>query len=103
MQPNAQRPPQRAGLFVVATAFIARSRNKSGGTAFCLEPPMCPAVVGAGNANTVRRFSMSKRFLTSVAAIALIAGVGAINAQGMKSEGGGAGGGAAMEKSAPAG
>jgi hypothetical protein len=33
---------------------------------------------------------MSKRFLTSVAAIALIAGVGAVNAQGTKSEGGGA-------------
>lgn len=33
---------------------------------------------------------MSKRFLTSVAAIALIAGVGAVNAQGTKNEGGGA-------------
>ena len=40
---------------------------------------------------------MSKRFLISVAAIALIAGAGAVNAQGTKSEGGGA----AMQQSAP--
>ena len=32
---------------------------------------------------------MSKRFLISVAAIALMAGAGAVNAQGTKSEGGG--------------
>src|ERR1700742_1673199 len=42
---------------------------------------------------------MSKRFLISVAAIALMAGAGAVNAQGMKNEGGG--GGAGMQQSAP--
>src|ERR1700760_1916444 len=42
---------------------------------------------------------MSKRFLISVAAIALMAGAGAVNAQGMK-EGGGAGG-AGMQQTAP--
>jgi hypothetical protein len=41
---------------------------------------------------------MSKRFLISVAAIALMAGAGAVNAQGMKNEGGG---GAAMQQTAP--
>jgi len=40
---------------------------------------------------------MSKRFLISVAAIALMAGAGAANAQGMKNEGGGA----AMQQTAP--
>jgi hypothetical protein len=40
---------------------------------------------------------MSKRFLISVAAIALMAGAGAVNAQGMKNEGGGA----AMQQSSP--
>jgi hypothetical protein len=40
---------------------------------------------------------MSKRFLISVAAIALMAGAGAVNAQGMKNEGGGAG----MQQTAP--
>jgi hypothetical protein len=40
---------------------------------------------------------MSKRFLISVAAIALMAGAGAVNAQGTKSEGGGAG----MQQTAP--
>jgi hypothetical protein len=39
---------------------------------------------------------MSKRFLISVAAIALMAGAGAVNAQGTKSEGGGA-----MQQTAP--
>ena len=42
---------------------------------------------------------MSKRFLISVAAIALMAGAGAVNAQGMKNEGGG--GGAGMQQTAP--
>src|ERR1700742_5241056 len=41
---------------------------------------------------------MSKRFLISVAAIALMAGAGAVNAQGTKNEGGG---GAAMQQTAP--
>jgi hypothetical protein len=46
---------------------------------------------------------MSNRFMVSVAAIALIAGVGAANAQGgMKNESGGSGG-AAMQHSAPSG
>jgi hypothetical protein len=46
---------------------------------------------------------MSNRFMVSVAAIALIAGAGAANAQGgMKNESGGAGG-AAMQHSAPSG
>jgi hypothetical protein len=40
---------------------------------------------------------MSKRFLISVAAIALMAGAGAVNAQGTKSESGGAG----MQQTAP--
>jgi hypothetical protein len=40
---------------------------------------------------------MSKRFLISVAAIALMAGAGAVNAQGTKSEGGGAG----MQQTSP--
>jgi hypothetical protein len=44
---------------------------------------------------------MSKRFLISVAAIALMAGAGAVNAQGMKNEGGG--GGAGMQQTAPSG
>jgi Protein of unknown function (DUF1236) len=44
---------------------------------------------------------MSKRFLISAAAIALMAGAGAVNAQGMKNEG--AGGGAAMQQTAPSG
>src|ERR1700761_7541754 len=44
---------------------------------------------------------MSKRFLISVAAIALMAGAGAVNAQGMKSEGGA--GGAGMQQTAPSG
>jgi Protein of unknown function (DUF1236) len=43
---------------------------------------------------------MSKRFLISVAAIALMAGAGAVNAQGMKNECGAAGG-AGMQQSAP--
>jgi hypothetical protein len=42
---------------------------------------------------------MSKRFLISVAAIALMAGAGAVNAQGTKSEGGA--GGAGMQQTAP--
>jgi hypothetical protein len=42
---------------------------------------------------------MSKRFLISVAAIALMAGAGAANAQGMKNEG--AGGGAGVQQTAP--
>src|ERR1700743_3437819 len=42
---------------------------------------------------------MSKRFLISVAAIALMAGAGAVNAQGMKYEGGA--GVAGMQQSAP--
>jgi Protein of unknown function (DUF1236) len=41
---------------------------------------------------------MSKRFLISVAAIALMAGAGAVNAQGMKNEGGG---GAGVQQTAP--
>ena len=44
---------------------------------------------------------MSKRFLISVAAIALMAGAGAVNAQGMKNEGGA--GGAGMQQTAPSG
>jgi hypothetical protein len=44
---------------------------------------------------------MSKRFLISVAAIALMAGAGAVNAQGTKSEGAGGGGG--MQQTAPSG
>jgi len=31
--------------------FIARSKNKSGGTANCAEHDTSPFVVGAGNAN----------------------------------------------------
>jgi hypothetical protein len=42
---------------------------------------------------------MSKRFLISVAAIALVAGAGAVNAQGMKNEGGG--GAAGVQQTAP--
>jgi hypothetical protein len=42
---------------------------------------------------------MSKRFLISVAAIALVAGAGAVNAQGLKNEGGG--GAAGVQQTAP--
>jgi hypothetical protein len=49
-----------------------------------------PAVVGAGNAKTVRREEMTNRFLISVAALALIAGTGLANAQGSRESGGGA-------------
>ena len=44
---------------------------------------------------------MTNRFMVSVAALALIAGTGFANAQGMSKEPGGAGGGAAMQHSAP--
>src|SRR5215472_18473006 len=44
---------------------------------------------------------MTNRFMVSVAALALIAGTGFANAQGMSKEPGGAGGGATMQHSAP--
>jgi len=62
--------------------FIARSQNKPGGTADRGEHRASPFVVGAGNANHPRRYSMTNRFMISVAAAALIAGTGFANAQG---------------------
>jgi hypothetical protein len=58
-----------------------------------------PVPLSARAMRTLEEILMSKRFLISVAAIALMAGAGAVNAQGMKNEG--AGGGAAMQQSAP--
>ena len=46
---------------------------------------------------------MTNRFMISVAALALIAGTGMANAQGMNREGGGAAGGAQMQQSQPSG
>ena len=45
---------------------------------------------------------MTNRFMISVAALALIAGTGMANAQGMGKESGGAAGGSTMQHSAPA-
>src|SRR5260370_34825743 len=61
---------------------MAHSQNKIGGTAVIEEHGASPFVVGAGNANTLRRYSMTNRFMMSVAAVALIAGTGFANAQG---------------------
>src|SRR5260370_10732424 len=61
---------------------MAHSQNKIGGTAVIEEHGASPFVVGAGNANTLRRYSMTNRFMMSVAAVALIAGAGFANAQG---------------------
>jgi Protein of unknown function (DUF1236) len=65
-----------------AKLFIAHSQNKPGGTADIAEHHASPFVVGVGNANTPRRYSMTNRFMISVAAAALIAGTGFANAQG---------------------
>jgi hypothetical protein len=50
-----QRPAFQPAFFAVAKAFIARSRNKTDGTTHRKEHLLPAAVVGAGNANTVRR------------------------------------------------
>jgi hypothetical protein len=74
------------------------------GTADIAEHHGSPFVVGVGNANTLRRDSMTNRFMMSVAAAVLIAGTGFANAQGMGGkEGGASGGGAAAQQSAPSG
>src|SRR6267378_857233 len=57
-------------------------KTKLGGTADIPEHRASAFVVGAGNENTVRRYSMTNRFMMSVAAAALIAGTGFANAQG---------------------
>src|ERR1700730_10185896 len=67
-----------------SATFIAHSQNKSGGTADNTEHRASRPVVGAGNANHVRRCSMTNRFMLSVAAAALIAGTGFANAQGTR-------------------
>jgi hypothetical protein len=64
--------------------FIAHSQNKPGGTADNTEHRASRPVIGAGNANHVRRCSMTNRFMLSVAAAALIAGTGFANAQGTR-------------------
>src|SRR5712671_1774569 len=81
--------------------FIAHSQNKPDGTADIREHRAAPFVVGAGNANNVRRCSMTNRFMMSVAAAALIAGTGFANAQGAGM--GRESGGAAAQQSAPSG
>jgi hypothetical protein len=81
--------------------FIAHSQNKPDGTADIREHRAAPFVVGAGNANHVRRCSMTNRFMMSVAAAALIAGTGFANAQGAGM--GRESGGAAAQQSAPSG
>jgi Protein of unknown function (DUF1236) len=67
-----------------SATFIAHSQNKPGGTADNTEHRASRLVVGAGNANHVRRCSMTNRFMLSVAAAALIAGTGFANAQGTR-------------------
>src|SRR5207302_6316746 len=54
----------------------------SAGTAEIAEHRAFRFVVGVGKAKHVRRYSMTNRFLMSVAAAALIAGTGFANAQG---------------------
>jgi len=61
--------------------FTQHSQNKSDGTRKHREHRTAAFVVGAGNAIT-RRYSMSNRFMMSVAIAALIAGTGFANAQG---------------------
>jgi hypothetical protein len=48
--------PASASAFFVAEPFIARSRNKVGGTCFGEEHLISPFVVGAGNAPTEEIF-----------------------------------------------
>jgi Protein of unknown function (DUF1236) len=67
-----------------SATFIAYSQNKPNGTADITEHRASHLVVGAGNANHVRRCSMTNRFMMSVAAAALIAGTGFANAQGTR-------------------
>src|SRR5450631_119820 len=67
-----------------SATFIAHSQNKADGTADNTEHRASRLVVGAGNANHVRRCSMTNRFMMSVAAAALIAGTGFANAQGTR-------------------
>jgi hypothetical protein len=82
-------------------SFIMHSGNKGGGTRFHREHLISPSVVGSGNANTGGENSMTNRFMVSVAALALLAGTGMANAQGMGKESGGATGGGAMQHSSP--
>jgi hypothetical protein len=67
--------------FFCIEPFTPHSQNKSDGTRNFLEHRIALFVVGAGNAIT-RRYSMSNRFMMSVAIAALIAGTGFANAQG---------------------
>jgi hypothetical protein len=67
-----------------SATFIAHSQNKPDGTEIITEHRASRPVVGAGNANHVRRCSMTNRFMLSVAAAALIAGTGFANAQGTR-------------------
>ena len=79
-------------------AFIARSKNKIGGTCDIAEHRTSRFVVGAGNANTRGENSMTNRFMISVAAAALIAGTGFANAQGTGMSREGASGGAMVQQ-----
>jgi len=56
--------------------------KQNDGTAYIAERRVSHFVVGAGNANIRRRYSLTSRFMISVAAAALIAGTGFANAQG---------------------
>jgi uncharacterized protein DUF1236 len=82
----------------VPQSFISHSENKDDGTSDHQEHLISPLVVGAGNANTREEMFMTNRLMLSVAAIALIAGAGAVNAQGT---GGRESGGASTQQSAP--
>jgi Protein of unknown function (DUF1236) len=81
--------------------FIAHSQNKPDGTVDIREHRASPFVVGAGNANHVRRCSMTSRFMMSVAAAALIAGTGFANAQGTGMGREAPSGGSTVQQSAP--
>src|SRR3954452_19520433 len=70
------------GLAGARSSFIPRSQNNSDGTGNVPEHRTARFVVGAGNADPQERQSMTNRYLISVAAAALIAGIGFANAQG---------------------
>jgi Protein of unknown function (DUF1236) len=83
-------------------ALIRYAQNKTMELVIRREHLPSPFVVGAGNAITLRRFSMNSRFMMSVAAAALIAGTGFANAQGTGGREGGGAAGPAAQQSAPA-
>jgi hypothetical protein len=81
--------------------FIAHSPNKPGETDKIAEHRPSAFVVGAGNANTSRRYSMTNRFMISAAVAALIAGTGFANAQGTGTSREAPSAGSTVQQSAP--